>query len=535
MASSNFNQFPPQPFALDEDRSSLNKLLARLSLSTDIDGENSLSSFGTTTLPSVQELRQLHDELNTIANVAEERLDRLRNDTERFKKLNEERSLPKTPTKQHATVKVDTIVTGRSNSGINNDNKDEHKGDIGASNNNDAINAGSTSARRQSIKPTNSEQNIEPRRRRTDRETSDVVVKEEKPEIVLNLRGTEKRTSKKGRSNQIKKGSGSTSKAHSEDRKEGNQKHASPSAVNARRNREQQQQQQQQQQQEEEYTRPKISNQVPIHVFWNSLEAYFRPLIDADLRFLEEKDDDVGPYLIPLLGRHYLQVWAEEDRALIPDLERDKNDSKPDRSLPAGGQPEQMLSDDLLEIDALSCGPLTERIIGALLRNDVGIPADFGRDVDIMRPSKLQTDLISVEERLKRELMHLGLLDTEGIDWQAAEDDEICGELRSLQRELREVEATNTQRKRKLVNIVQDYIGCQEYQQILDELDRHVEQSFARRHRVKKTKRKKLGGPKAGLSDTAVSALDRRRRFVDSIGRIFTSDRFSIPEKSIFS
>ncbi|KAI8052410.1 histone acetyltransferases subunit 3-domain-containing protein [Syncephalis plumigaleata] len=502
-------RFPHEPYALEGERVNIHKILSELSSDATIMEAGSLDL---TNLPSLRELRELHDELQAISSLAETRLDRLRTDAECLKQLTEERSRPATPTKHTAPVKIDAITSTRS-----------HGGGVAGTSSGNSTPLG----RRQSIKPLTAEPLSDTRRRRPDRDTNETTVKEELPDTNIVLRGTEKRASKKGRSNQIKKGSGNN--------------------ANARRNREQQQQQQQQQQQkqqqkqeqpppDEECVRPKITNQVPIHVFWNSLEPYFRPLTDADIRFLEEKDDDVGPYLIPLLGRHYLQVWAEEDRALIPDLERNKNDTaKSDRPLPAGGHPDQILSDDLLETDAISCGPLTERIISALLRNDIGIPMDFGRDVESIRPSKLHTDLISVEERLKRELMHLDLLDAEGIDWQAAEDDEICGELRALQRELREVEAANTQRKRKLISIVHDYLGYQEYQQILDELDRHVEQSFARRHRVKKTKRKKLGGPKAGLSDTAVSALDRRRRFVDSIGRIFSPERLGIPEKSIFT
>jgi transcriptional adapter 3 len=54
--------------------------------------------------------------------------------------------------------------------------------------------------------------------------------------------------------------------------------------------------------------------------------------------------------------------------------------------------------------------------------------------------------------------------------------------LRALQRELREQVQINRARKRKLATIARDYIAYQEYNQILEELDRQVEQSFARRH-----------------------------------------------------
>jgi transcriptional adapter 3 len=81
------------------------------------------------------------------------------------------------------------------------------------------------------------------------------------------------------------------------------------------------------------------------------------------------------------LGRHYLQVWAEEDRALIPNFEQSDTDRTKQESH-IGGQPEQILTDELLETDAISCGPLTERIVSALIKNNVGIPADYGRSIE---------------------------------------------------------------------------------------------------------------------------------------------------------
>ncbi len=56
--------------------------------------------------------------------------------------------------------------------------------------------------------------------------------------------------------------------------------------------------------------------QTPIHTFYNYADAFFKTLTEDDLAWLSSKSDDHEPFQMPALGRHYKQMWEEED-ALI--------------------------------------------------------------------------------------------------------------------------------------------------------------------------------------------------------------------------
>lgn len=48
-----------------------------------------------------------------------------------------------------------------------------------------------------------------------------------------------------------------------------------------------------------------------------------------------------------------------------------------------------------------------------------------------------------------------------------------------------------------------------------------------------KSKKKKTSTPKS-LSENALSAMDRRRRFVQGVGPIFPAESYTIPSSSIY-
>ncbi|KAG8853360.1 Transcriptional regulator [Tulasnella sp. 330] len=67
------------------------------------------------------------------------------------------------------------------------------------------------------------------------------------------------------------------------------------------------------------------SNQTPVNTFWKEVESWMKPVGEEDVAWLEfdnlvyvarkYKADDVEPFLIPALGKHYTETWEEEDRA----------------------------------------------------------------------------------------------------------------------------------------------------------------------------------------------------------------------------
>lgn len=171
--------------------------------------------------------------------------------------------------------------------------------------------------------------------------------------------------------------------------------------------------------------------------------------------------------------------------------------------------------------------------------------------------SSLKTDYGSLEDRLKREFKYVGILDMNllqkeekmrqkfelkfasngsaaggagaagnaaansaaaaaassvsgedlGIDWvKGREDDEICHEMRILQRELRRVSYLNRAYKHRLYPIVQEQMAWQEYSHILEDLDKQVDQAYQRRTRANtRTKKKKsVPGSAAGSNATPV-------------------------------
>ncbi|KAI8602357.1 histone acetyltransferases subunit 3-domain-containing protein [Dissophora ornata] len=299
---------------------------------------------------------------------------------------------------------------------------------------------------------------------------------------------------------------------------------------------------------QEDFSKVKVANQVPIQAFWASMEPYFRPFTESDRVVLEEEGDQVTPLLIPPLGKHYLDAWAEEDRALMPydgyESRRSSVDLVKDPTLSRNtvyNQPFE-LTDENIEQDEVSCGPLTERIICSLIAEDVVEPKELTQDDDqsALPPSPAPTvaqsnakNYAELEERLKRELRFVGLLGSDEIDWDAREDDEISITLRSLQKELRDVMKVNKARKQRLLGLVNNHLAYQEYNTILDDLDKQVEQGYLKRFRMTKSKKKKTSTPKS-LSENALSAMDRRRRFVQGVGPIFPAENYTIPTKSIY-
>ncbi|KAG0328314.1 Transcriptional regulator [Dissophora globulifera] len=294
---------------------------------------------------------------------------------------------------------------------------------------------------------------------------------------------------------------------------------------------------------QEDFSKVKVANQVPIQTFWASMEPYFRPFTESDRTVLEEEGDQVTPLLIPPLGKHYIEAWAEEDRALMPydgyesrrssvDLTKDQT---PSRNT-VYSQPFE-LTDENIEQDEVSCGPLTERIICSLIAEDVVDPTDIKQDEDSSSSSagtqSNARNYAELEERLKRELRFVGLLGDEEIDWDAREDDEISIALRSYQKELREVIRINRAKKQRLLGLVNNHLAFQEYNTILDDLDKQVEQGYLKRFRMTKSKKKKTSTPKS-LSENALSSMDRRRRFVQGVGPIFPAENYTIPTKSIY-
>ncbi|KAJ2394656.1 Transcriptional regulator [Coemansia sp. RSA 2559] len=324
---------------------------------------------------------------------------------------------------------------------------------------------------------------------------------------------------------------------------------------------------------QDDFSRVKVTNQVQIQTYWASLEPYFRSICDDDIAFLEDKSDNQESYVVPRLGRFYAHVWAEEEVAHFPDhMQSNKTRHAAKYLLNAETRPKghvyspvvgANLSDSDLSLNTSRLAPLTERIISALvaerfllgsggdgaikteanadgMNGSVGV--EYMSDSDRSEPGDAEPHSIppssegaSLEDRLKRELQYIGILDEQGVNWDDREDDEICVAIRSLQRQLREQVRVNRLRRERLLPTAKEHIGYQEYTQVIDELDKQVEQSYLKRHRQTKTRKRKSTPVKTvALSDNAVNAIDRRRRVIQAIGHLFPAEKFALPSESAF-
>lgn len=212
------------------------------------------------------------------------------------------------------------------------------------------------------------------------------------------------------------------------------------------------------------------------------------------------------------------------------------------------------------------------------------------------KASHQKLDYQQVEERLKQELRHIGFLPSSlsagtagpggadggaghnggatpqsadagtAADYDGHFDDEVAARLRLLQERLREQVLINGARKARLTDLVKERMAHQEYQTILEDLDGQVQQAYLKRTRTMGKKPKKsrpgangaggVGGTAAsavsgasgaaagtarpGIGDLTKTLMERRRRWIESIGTVFDDEnisrvpRASEPDSSIF-
>ncbi|KAH3902037.1 related to Chromatin-remodeling complexes subunit NGG1 [Saccharomycodes ludwigii] len=364
---------------------------------------------------------------------------------------------------------------------------------------------------------------------------------------------------------------------------------------------------------------PKPTNQIQFNTFLTYVENFFRQYTDNDIEFLKQKsiiplslrdtnyDPDITPYMIPKLGQLYTDKWFKEDNnnnianITVPNM------PKPESIFPRGSS--DLLGNENLDSDKISCGPLVTRLVSAVLGSPDGI--EFNQPIkkddnedsisqisaattpplqqeqllnldtkdqdntatSLLFPIKWKLDdklfstpnldYLTFEERLKKELKYLGIYsmanDNE-LDWlHTREDDEVSQELRKLQKNLKETQTRNIKRMKILVPIIQKKLAWQEYEQILDDLNKQIDQVYIKRIRAPKSKKKKhssISNSNNSVADFGNSTsqaalqaahqqaansslkvlLDKRSRWIEKIGPLFGDPELikRIPKESIF-
>ncbi|KAJ7221574.1 histone acetyltransferases subunit 3-domain-containing protein [Mycena pura] len=343
---------------------------------------------------------------------------------------------------------------------------------------------------------------------------------------------------------------------------------------------------------QEDFSTARQPTQTPVTTFYSSIEPYVRPIREEDIGFLEHTGDEVEPYVMPKLGRHYLDVWAEQDAmavgATLPPGAGQLGDAPPDTfAPPAPKWDPSTLSDTDLLMEARGHGPLTERVLSALLpMTDATVWKGVKAAEDAMegRPGggsgaaarKEKMNVADLEARVRDTMRYHGLLDAMP-DYSEKVDDPIATALRHAQRELRTVVATNKARKTRLTAIARDRLGYQEYLELRDSIDRNISNAYAKLQKKDgpklAKKKKKLGdasaagtpvpgegsvppppppcpaalglGPdddnKLVVTDQLRQLVETRRQWVDTVGGVFQQKQterpgsiWGFPETSVY-
>jgi transcriptional adapter 3 len=316
----------------------------------------------------------------------------------------------------------------------------------------------------------------------------------------------------------------------------------------------------------DDFSKAKAQNQVSHDTFIKTIEPYFRPFTEDDLTFLRQQGDNIAPYIIPPLGPDYLEVWQNDPDLPFHGSPAPGPHPDMDNCMPRGSA--DALKDEQLEtMDVVSAGPLAERVLSALVEEKSNPEDQPAQDGDIgntsldtnggggggqsWRVAVSKADYASFEERLKGELKYIGLLtmsedslglgseDIVGVNWNNREDDEICQELRKLQKQLRQQALENAGRKLILEKKVEEQLAYQEYATILEDLDKQVGDAFNKRTKsIKAKKKRSIGGAgggssagalgvagksieKPGIGDNAKAIIERRRRWIEKVGPVF--------------
>lgn len=258
----------------------------------------------------------------------------------------------------------------------------------------------------------------------------------------------------------------------------------------------------------EEVSAPIVRNDIP-DTFWQSVEPYCADITDDDLKMLEHQMEIQDSYMsmhktIPPLGKHYSLQWAEDDLHQQVKEGSRLTDYEAKISTPAKHNTDNskfsivnpLIEDSLKKVRTMSpftkdCakannkqqkpdlnyGPLTQRLISALIEQNLMTPLDneIGDYLDkigpppqpmYMSPKTMAQKLAlntsnnnsasSLERKIKKTLIEQEILDDDEVDNSSHDesastvnssgengvihkDDEIANEIRNLQNELKTV------------------------------------------------------------------------------------------------
>lgn len=244
---------------------------------------------------------------------------------------------------------------------------------------------------------------------------------------------------------------------------------------------------------------PKINlpkNDTP-NKFWLSVEPYCMPITQEDIKLLDDLIEEYSGALIPPipdLGPHYSTKWAVED------LREEQNNSSAQakkRGCPAqqSGEVMGMLKKGEKLLGDNITGPLTQRLVSALMEENLIPEGRSGENSSAesensSRPSaSLMKNGISIERRVKKELIEQGLLDDPEDFSKPHQDDEILSEIKKVRTELASIADFNCTELKKIHSLAKEEMKRLEIKRKLDVVDQEIIETYKKVAAAKQKRR----------------------------------------------
>ncbi|EIW71248.1 hypothetical protein TREMEDRAFT_13632, partial [Tremella mesenterica DSM 1558] len=314
----------------------------------------------------------------------------------------------------------------------------------------------------------------------------------------------------------------------------------------------------------EDFSNVKAPSQVAFPTFWSGVEPYLREIREDDLALLNFKADAPESYEVPPRGRHYTEVWDEEDglppgttpRIFVPSM-RHSHDRGPGGLAVPHFVPSAEMKDETLVDEQRGLGGLTERIVAAFIKDkkvaETNSAAENARREalrlgDVMEEEVrdvIKIDVVDMEERVKKELKMLNLLgEHEDFDPSKRDDDEITSSLRTCQRLLVKQSALNEARKSRLSDIAKHRLAYAEYSSALEGIEKAIEAGWTKRVKKYGIAPRKTNNSKAETStrppvpETLKRLLAVRKQWTETVGKCMRElprgEVVGMPEQSIY-
>ncbi|ELT93657.1 hypothetical protein CAPTEDRAFT_174003 [Capitella teleta] len=289
---------------------------------------------------------------------------------------------------------------------------------------------------------------------------------------------------------------------------------------------------------------PKLSKNDTPNRFWAMIEPYCQEITTDDLKVLEEimktHEDDADYYKVPSLGKHYSHKWANEDLS-----EEQKEGFKLSDGCSGGGATDastllKHLDDS--EDDSSPFGPLTQRLVQALMEENIMTPIDdstiseagfvlslrlfifaFCFIVDAVEAATISSrslakqlnlgNTATLEKRIKKELEEHGILDSDDFNSEDDPNDEVLAELRKKQQELRVLSQHNLMVTKRLYKMAKEEMQRQELRKKMATADADVMDAYRRLQAIKQKKRT----PTKKEKEMAIRALKEREALVKAL------------------